>query len=259
MSRLVETLAGVTAFRSLGAAAIQRLNSQCIWRRAAPKEWLSAYHEDKSDVLFVVKGAARVKLQAIPGREILLRDLAAGDFFGELSTTEKMFGLTGLVAVTEVIFARMPAAVFRSIVHNHPEVCEHVLAFMAEQVRGLLTRVREFTSLNARHRIYAELLRLSRPAAGCPSAALISPPPAHAEIAARVSIRREAVTRELKALERAGIVCRRVVRWCWPTRRGCGGWSKRRGRWIEVSRNDNRRPTSRTSSVASPACAAAAR
>jgi len=44
---------------------------------------------------------------------------------------------------------------------------------------------------------------------GRPGQALMSPPPAHAEIAARVSIRREAVARELKSLERAGLMERR--------------------------------------------------
>ena len=38
---------------------------------------------------------------------------------------------------------------------------------------------------------------------------MVSPPPAHTEIAARVSIRREAVAREIKALERAGLIERR--------------------------------------------------
>lgn len=73
----------------------------------------------------------------------------------------------------------------------------------------LANRVNEFTTLDARHRIYAELLRLSRSETGRPGQAVVSPPPAHAEIAARVSIRREAVARELKSLERAGLIERR--------------------------------------------------
>jgi DNA-binding MarR family transcriptional regulator len=63
--------------------------------------------------------------------------------------------------------------------------------------------------LDARHRIYAELLRLSRPEPGKAAQAVVSPPPVHADLAARVSIRRESVARELKALERAGLVEKR--------------------------------------------------
>ena len=38
---------------------------------------------------------------------------------------------------------------------------------------------------------------------------MISPPPVHADIAARVSTRREAVAREFKSLEREGLMERR--------------------------------------------------
>jgi CRP-like cAMP-binding protein len=111
--------------------------------------------------------------------------------------------------VTDVTVARMPASVFRATVHAHPDVCDQLLALLAGQVRILANRVNEFSTLDARHRIYAELLRLARPEAGKAHQAIVSPPPVHAEIAARVSSRREAVARELKALERAGLIERR--------------------------------------------------
>src|SRR5262249_41281460 len=114
-----------------------------------------------------------------------------------------------IIAVTDVTVARMPSSVFSTAVHSYPDVCDQLLALLASQIRMLANRVNECTTLDARHRIYAELLRLSRPETGRPGQAVVSPPPAHAEIAARVSIRREAVTRELKSLERAGLIERR--------------------------------------------------
>ena len=42
-----------------------------------------------------------------------------------------------------------------------------------------------------------------------PASARESPPPTHSELAARVSSHREAVTRELGALKRAGLIERR--------------------------------------------------
>ena len=45
-----------------------------------------------------------------------------------------------------------------------------------------------------------------RPTSG---GAIVSPPPVHSDIAARVSTRREMVARELKALERAGLLTKR--------------------------------------------------
>lgn len=76
-------------------------------------------------------------------------------------------------------------------------------------MRRLTTRVNEFTNLDVRGRIHAELLRLARSDAGGENRGVISPVPTHAEIAARVSTHREAVTRELNRMERAGLLERR--------------------------------------------------
>ena len=92
------------------------------------------------------------------------------------------------MAVTDVTIARMPASIFRAAVHAHPDVCDQVLALIAGQVRMLTNRVNEFTTLDVRHRIYSELLRPSRPeAARAKERAVISPPPVHADIAARAA------------------------------------------------------------------------
>jgi CRP/FNR family cyclic AMP-dependent transcriptional regulator len=103
----------------------------------------------------------------------------------------------------------MSAAVFRDLVHAHPDVCDQLLALLASQIRMLANRVNEFTTLHVRRRIYAELLRLSRPKPGNKSCTIISPPPVHTEIAVRVSTRRQAVAREFKALDRGRPIERR--------------------------------------------------
>lgn len=209
MSRKTETLAKIGLFRSLDEAKIDLLDTRCTWRRAARNQWIMDYQDTTNDVFFIVSGTVRVKLQSSAGREVLLREINAGEFFGELAAIDNRPRSSGIVAVTDVIAARMPASVFRETIHAHPDVCDQLLALLADQIRILANRVNEFTTLDAKHRIYAELLRLSRPEAASPGRAVVSPPPVHAEIAARVSSRREAVARELKALERVGLLARR--------------------------------------------------
>jgi len=159
-------------------------------------------------VFFVVSGSVRVMIQSA-GREVLLRQIDAGEFFGELAAIDGQPRSSGIVATTDVTIARMPASVFRAAIHAYPEVCDRLLGILAGQIRTLANRVNEFSTLDVRYRIYAELLRLSRPDRANAHLATISPPPVHTEIAARVSTRREAVARELKALERAGLIERR--------------------------------------------------
>jgi CRP/FNR family transcriptional regulator, cyclic AMP receptor protein len=208
MTRRTETLAKVPLFRSLPAEAVAKLDTQCSWRRAPSGQWIIDYQDPSSDVFFVVSGAVRVVIQSA-GREVLLRQINAGEFFGELAAIDNAARSSGIVAMTDVTIARMSAAVFRALVHAHPDVCDQILALLVSQIRMLANRVNEFSTLDVRHRIHAELLRLSRPEPGNEARAIISPPPVHSEIAARVSTRREAVARELKALERESMIERR--------------------------------------------------
>jgi CRP/FNR family transcriptional regulator, cyclic AMP receptor protein len=205
----LSTLAGIPLFKSLDGEAIRRLDTQCIWRRAKAQEFVLDYQDGGTDLYFVVQGHLRVLIQANSGKESILRDIRDGEFFGELAAIDAQPRSAAIVAITDSVIAKMPASVFRQTVHNHADVCDQLLALLTSQVRMLSNRVHEYGSFDVRRRLYAELLRLSRPAGKGDTHAIISPPPMHAELAARISTHREAVTRELAKLERGGLLERR--------------------------------------------------
>jgi CRP/FNR family cyclic AMP-dependent transcriptional regulator len=209
MTQATETLGTISVFQSLPATQVRHLDTQCIWHRASPNEWIIDYQDESSDVLFVVSGTVKVKIQSASGQEVMLREINAGELFAELTAIDDQPRSSSIIAETNAVIARMPAAVFRATVHAFPDVCDQVLRVLTGQIRMLENRVNEFATLDVRHRIYAELLRLARPAPDHSGRAIISPPPVHAEIAALVSTRREAVARELKSLERCGLIARR--------------------------------------------------
>jgi CRP/FNR family transcriptional regulator, cyclic AMP receptor protein len=209
MTRNSETLARIALFRSLDGEAIRRLDSQCAWRRAATAESILDYKESGAHVYFVVQGHVRVLIRTPAGKESILRDIHDGEYFGELAAIDGLPRSASIVAITNSIIARMPPTVFRQAVHDCPDVCDQLLALLASQIRMLANRVSEYGALDVRARIHAELLRLARPARNGESSAVISPVPTHSELAARVSSRREAVTRELNSMERAGLLERR--------------------------------------------------
>jgi CRP-like cAMP-binding protein len=206
--RRTETLRQIRLFQSLDAAAIAALDTQCSWKRCAAGQWLVDYQDESNDVFFMLTGAAHVMIQSA-GRAVLLRELRAGEFFGELAAIDGRARSAGILAVTDVITARMPNSVFQAALQAHADVSGQLIALLVGQIRMLANRVYEFSTLDIRYRVYAELLRLSRPSDQHIGWAIISPPPLHAEMAARVSTRREAITRELMALERAKLIERR--------------------------------------------------
>lgn len=209
MRRPAETLAGIPLFRSLDPAALAGLEARCLWRRVEAGHWIIDFEDDGTDVFFVTAGLVRVTIRAVSGREVILRDIPAGEFFGELAAIDGKARSAGIVAVTGATVARMPAPLFRECVHRHADVCDQVLLLLAGEIRKLATRVNEFNTLDVRHRIHAELLRLARPDGETDGVAIVSPPPPHADLAARVGTRREAVSRELSALQREGLLEKR--------------------------------------------------
>ena len=206
MARTIETLARVPLFRAMPKSDILKLDTQCVWRRARAGECLLDYGEGGSDLYFVASGKVRVQIQTVSGKEALLRDIGDGEFFGELAAIDGLPRSASIVALTDTTIAKMPPGLFREIIHTRPEVCDAIMALLASQVRMLANRVNEFSALDVCGRIRAELLRLARPEKSGAAGTVISPPPTHSELAARVSCRREAVTRELNALKRSGAI-----------------------------------------------------
>jgi len=209
MPRDVETLARVPLFGGLTAASVKALDGRCNWRRVKAKEWIIDYQDEGIDVFFVTSGVVRVLIYAKSGREVILADLEHGGFFGELAAIDGKPRSAGVLALTDAVMAAMPGAVFMEMLVTHPEVCRRVLQLLATRIRVLDNRVLEYSSLNVPQRIYSELIRLARPTGSDSRGGIISPPPTHADVAARVSTHREAVAREMKRLERQGLLQRR--------------------------------------------------
>jgi CRP/FNR family cyclic AMP-dependent transcriptional regulator len=204
-----ETLARFALFRSLNEDDVAKLDRLCLWRRYAARAEIITQDEPGTEIYFVLSGAVRVRIPSLRRTDVILSDIGAGEFFGELAAIDGRPRSASIAALTDATLARMPASAFREAIHRHPDVCDQILQLLASRVRVLDQRVTEFSTLGVRERIRAELLRLGRVRAGAPNQVVISPPPIHAELAARVSTHREAVTRELNALERSGFLERR--------------------------------------------------
>ncbi len=100
----------------------------------------------------------------------------------------------------------MPQKLFLEMLDIFPSVNKMVMRTLALRCRMLNTRLAEHCFLQTKHRLYSELLRLSRPRLGHEGERSISPPPTQKDLAARIGTRREVVSREVANLKRNKIV-----------------------------------------------------
>ncbi len=199
------TLAKFPIFAGLSAEDIRALDARCLWRKVAGGEWVIDYQADGADVYFVFSGLARVVIVS-SGREMILRDIREGEYFGQYSAIDGKARSAAIVAVTDSVVARMSAAVLWEAIHAHASVREMILRDLVTDIRTANQRVHEHANFDVRKRLCAELIRLSRTTGE--GRVVVSPPPTHAEFAARISTHREAVTKTLSALEKDGLVAR---------------------------------------------------
>jgi CRP/FNR family cyclic AMP-dependent transcriptional regulator len=205
-SRAVETLGKIELFRSLTPEQIKTLDSRCIWRRAKAREWILDYQEESTEVFFLTSGIVRVLIQTEEGRETILRDIQAGSSFGELAAIDSHKRSASILALTDATIARMTSSTYVETVTSHPEVAKQALIMMTRHIRSLTDRVREFTTLGIHDRLTRELVRMSRPDRTGEKRAIITPPPTHAHLAGLIGTRRETVTKELRAMAKAGLL-----------------------------------------------------
>ena len=199
------TLAKFPLFAGLSAEGIRALDARCLWRKVPGGEWVLDYKGDGGDVYFVSSGLARVVIVSA-GREMILRDIPEGQYFGHYSAIDGKPRSAAIVAVNDCVIARMSAALLWESVHAHASVRESLLRDLVADIRTANQRAHEQANYDVRKRLCAELIRLSRTTRE--DRVVVSPPPTHAEFAARISTHREAVTKALSALEREGMLTR---------------------------------------------------
>jgi CRP-like cAMP-binding protein len=201
----VSVFDGIPFFAGLDAARAETFGRQCVRKRFAEGELVLDFEDSSTDVYFIVTGDVRVLVRTGAGKEMILGDFGPGKFFGEMATIDGAARSANVTALTNAEILVVPPGVFREIVLHSPEICERLLRLLTSRVRELNVRLFERSVLDLRHRLYAELLRLSGPRKGHDGQAIISPPPFQHDLAARIGCRREQVSRELGTIIEEGL------------------------------------------------------
>ena len=173
---------------------------------------------DSGDTCYVMRsGRARITREHPDGRAITLTNVGPGEIFGELA----MFGGEVRSATVEAIEDVQALAILaddlKRLLSRHPEISVKLLVALAQKLRESNERIARQSFQNVSSRVAGVLVRLIQTGSG--TSVVRSPNPHETEIVVRstqadlaqlAGSSREATSRFLASLQRAGVVtCRR--------------------------------------------------
>ncbi|WP_395666851.1 Crp/Fnr family transcriptional regulator [Methylocella sp.] len=202
----MQSLRRVAFFKDVADLDYDRFDRLCMWKKFDDGELVVDYEDESSDVYFILAGEVRVLIRTAAGKEVILGESKAGQFFGEMTAIDGAKRSANVTALTKAELCIMPAAVFREIIFASNMACEGILRLLIGRIRELNARLAEHSIFDLKHRLYSELLRMAHPRPGRPNERALTPPPFHHVLAARIGCRREQVTRELSALSQEGVI-----------------------------------------------------
>lgn len=205
-SNFESALDEISIFRDIGSEQRASVARNCRWRRVSANEQVVGHLEATSDVFFVVQGHLRVRHTSLSGKSVTYHDVGPGELFGEFASIDGATRSADVYALDDAFIGSMSANEFQLVLEAYSSVAMALLRRLVGVIRELNERVFEFSALSVNNRIHAELLRHAYSSGIEDNRANIDPSPTHAEIAARVSTTREAVTREINVLARTGVL-----------------------------------------------------
>lgn len=202
---MTQPLAGFAILDGTPPDVLATATAMLHQRNYAAGETIFDFDEPAEEVLFVQSGIVRIIARTPAGREFVYRDLEAGQVIGEIAAIDGAPRSASAAAVIPTRVLALPNAAFLGLVAASPALSLTLLRMLTARVRELSIRLVEQSAFTVRQRVAAELLRMARPRRGAEGLA-VSPPPQQHVLAARIGARREAVSRELAAMRREGLV-----------------------------------------------------
>lgn len=197
----------VKLFKTLSEEQISEVQRDVTLKKFKPAQQIIEYLDDSDDVYFLLNGEARVVIYSKSGKSVHFRVIEKGDIFGEFAAIDGARRSSGVEAIDHCLVGVMKREAFRDITRRHPDICELLLLKYVTEIRNLTNRILEFSTLAVNNRVQSEILRLAGGnTTKSDSGLLIEDTPTHEEIARRVSTHREAVSREISRLSKAGIL-----------------------------------------------------
>jgi len=186
----------------LSEAELKALCQRAIVRTFA-KNTVVVSEGDKTDSLYiVVSGRVKIYVSDDQGKEMILNQAGAGEYFGEM-VLDAGPRSASVMTLEPTRFLVVPKEDFAAFLATSPEFALHLIRKLIRRVRGLTHDIKSLALMDVYGRVARMLLELAVERDG---ALVIEDRPTQQEMANRVGASREMISRILSELTAGGYI-----------------------------------------------------
>ena len=181
------------------------LAGESIQRPFRQGELIVGEGDTSNSVFFILDGEAVALRYSVNGTEVHIDTFTSGDLIGELAVLTDGPRTADIYALTDLQIALFPADIFISLMERHGVMGLQVSRLLARRLQATTHRMFEQSTLSSKGRVYAELMRLSA-RADASEMLEIKGLPSISQMAKKIGIARETVSRTVSELKAEGVI-----------------------------------------------------
>ena len=155
-------LAGLPLFADLSESSLLHLARSSKFMQVEKGQAIFL-QSDPADKFYLVRsGTISIVLESMNGREMVINEMAAGDFFGELGVITNHARSTSAIARSDSELLLIPRGSFLHILESEPVLARRMLEVTANRLRRSSERESALAFLDAQARLARLLLQLDQ-------------------------------------------------------------------------------------------------
>lgn len=207
--KTIDNIRSFPIFSEFPALELKDLLLKLEYMNVRKNSYILRENSNDSNLYFILSGSVKIFRSNKLGKELVLAEFLEGSYFGEISLLTGNTRTANVLAISKCELAKLSKSDFFSHINKHKTLMSIMLKELAQRLMLTTAHISDFAFLDLTTHLLKLISSLSvKVELDGQEVALVRESPAHQELAARLNVTREAVTRALGKLEKEGLITR---------------------------------------------------
>jgi CRP/FNR family cyclic AMP-dependent transcriptional regulator len=198
-----QILKKIPLFSDLEEKELQTIASHAV-SKSYPRNAVIINEGDDTNSMYIIQsGKVKAFLSNEDGKEVILKIMKPGDYFGELSILDSAPRSASIMTMEPCKFSIISREDFDKVLDAHPEMARKLVTELTRTIRRLTDSVRNLALMDVYGRVASTLLDMSEE---IDDIRVINQKLTHQDIARMIGSSREMVSRIMKDLQKGGYI-----------------------------------------------------